>query len=236
MKKPTLLDLFGCAGGAARGYQQAGFHVTSIDKDPQPRNPADKVHQHDVMTLGVAYFAQFDAIHASPPCQFGTALRHAPGTKKDHLNLIPPIRDMLKRSGRPYIIENVEAVRPHLVDPIRLCGSMFDLGSNGFHLERHRLFESNIAISAPCPCRHQKPVIGVYGAHARCRAASAGGRGTRDFVGMDKPAMAREAMGMPWATMAEMSEAIPPAYTKHLGLQLIAHLKAVRGAGLERVA
>lgn len=233
MKKLRLLDLFGCAGGAARGYQQAGFHVTSIDKDPQPRNPADRFHQHDVMRLGVAYFAGFDAIHASPPCQFGTALRHAPGTKKDHLNLIPPIRDMLKRSGRPYIIENVEAVREHLVDPIKLCGSMFGLGSNGYQLQRHRLFESNIAISAPCACQHRGPVIGVYGAHARCRAASAGGRGTRDFIGMDKPAMAREAMGMPWATMAEMSEAIPPAYTKHLGQQLAAHIRRVRRLGLE---
>ena len=235
MAKPRLLDLFGCAGGAARGYQLAGFHVTSIDKDPQPRNPADVVHQRNVMDLGVDYFAGFDAIHASPPCQFGTALRHAPRTKKDHLNLIPPIRDRLKRSGRPFIIENVEAVRGHLINPIRLCGSMFGLGSAGYHLERHRLFESNVAIAAPGACRHQKPVIGIYGAHARCRAASAGGRGTRDFVGLDKPAMAREAMGMPWATLAQMSEAIPPAYTRHLGLQLIDHLRAVRGDSLERI-
>lgn len=30
MSKPVLLDLYCCAGGAARGYQRAGFRVLGV--------------------------------------------------------------------------------------------------------------------------------------------------------------------------------------------------------------
>ena len=33
--KPRALDLFCCAGGATRGLQEAGFHVTGVDIKPQ---------------------------------------------------------------------------------------------------------------------------------------------------------------------------------------------------------
>lgn len=35
MSKPRLLDLFCGAGGAARGYQMAGFYVVGVDNRPQ---------------------------------------------------------------------------------------------------------------------------------------------------------------------------------------------------------
>ena len=41
MKKPRALDLFCCAGGATKGLQRAGFHVTGIDKEKQPRYCGD---------------------------------------------------------------------------------------------------------------------------------------------------------------------------------------------------
>lgn len=224
-----LLDLFCNAGGAGMGYAQAGFEVVGVDLSPQKNYPFAFI-QADVMgpALSASFMRTFDAIHASPPCQGYTALRHAPGTKGAP-KLIDQVRYVLEDVGVPFIIENVEEARAEMRDPITLCGSMFGLGAQGCQLRRHRLFESNVAISAPSPCHHdERPVIGVYGGHARRRAASAGGRGTRDvWEGGHRAAMS-EAMGMTWATCAEMSEAIPPAYTEHLGRQLMAHLQSRR--------
>lgn len=222
-----ILDLFCNAGGAGAGYALAGFEVVGVDLHPQKNYPFAFI-QHDALTLDPRFLATFDAIHASPPCQGYTSMRHAPGAKGAP-RLIGQTRTMLERTGLPWIIENVEDARTEMRDPLTLCGSMFGLGSQGCQLRRHRLFESNIAISPPSPCKHDdRPVIGVYGGHARRRAASAGGRGTRDvWVGGHRAAMS-EAMGMTWATCAEMSEAIPPAYTEHLGRQLIAHIISTR--------
>lgn len=222
-----VLDLFCNAGGAGMGYARAGFEVVGVDLEPQKNYPFAFI-QHDALTLDPRFLATFDAIHASPPCQGYTSMRHAPGAKGAP-RLIGETRAMLERAGLPWIIENVEDARAEMRDPLTLCGSMFDLGAQGCRLQRHRLFESNVAISAPSPCQHdERPVIGVYGGHARRRAASAGGRGTRDvWEGGHRAAMS-EAMGMTWATCAEMSEAIPPAYTEHLGRQLIAHIAAMQ--------
>lgn len=225
--KPTLLDLYCCAGGAARGYQLAGFDVTGVDVRRQPRYAGDRFIQADVLSLSPSFLASFSAIHASPPCQFATALKHMHNAKP-HLNLIPQTRELLQRSGLPYIIENVEEAREHLVSPILLCGSMFGLSAEGAQLQRHRLFESNVPISAPSPCRHdpERPVLGVYGGHARIRSAKFGGRKTRDpWPNGHQPVMA-EAMEMPWANTREISEAIPPAFTEHIGFQLRAVLTA----------
>jgi DNA (cytosine-5)-methyltransferase 1 len=225
-----LLDLYCCAGGAGLGYHQAGFEVVGVDISPQPRYPFTFI-QRNVLALDLKFIRTFDAIHASPPCQFATELRHAPNTK-EHPNLIPETRAMLAASGLPYIIENVDGAKGHLIDPILLCGSMFGLGAAGHQLQRHRWFESNIVIKPPGPCKHTSPVIGIYGGHIRCRSAKHGGRRTRDFEGHNKPALAREAMGMSWATMNQMSEAIPPAYTRFLGEQLIAHIQAKEASAL----
>lgn len=218
-----LLDLFCCQGGAGAGYAAAGFEVTGVDIVSQSRYPFAFVHA-DVLSLDPEWVAGFDAIHASPPCQGYSAMRHAPGAKGAPL-LIDRVRDMLVSSGRPWIIENVEQAAWAMRDPITLCGSMFGLGALGCRLQRHRLFESNIPIAAPGPCHHDaRPVIGIYGGHARLRSAKAGGRGTRDVWEGGHRAAATGVMEMPWATLQGMSEAIPPAYTKWLGAQLLAHL------------
>ena len=224
MSKPRLLDLFCNAGGASMGYHLAGFEVVGVDLHPQRRYPFAFI-QADALTLDSRFLRSFDAIHASPPCQGYTDMK-APG-QLGAPQLIDLTRRMLEATGLPYVIENVEGAAWDMRDPITLCGSMFGLGAQGCQLRRHRLFESNIAISAPSPCRHDaRPVIGVYGGHARRRAASAGGRSTRDvWEGGHRAAMS-EAMGMTWATCAEMSEAIPPAYTQHLGLQILQHISA----------
>lgn len=229
-----ILDLYCGAGGAGAGYAEAGFEVVGVDLNPQPNYPFPFL-QADALSLDPRFLRHFDAIHASPPCQFGTVMKHAPNAKGEdgHLNLIPQTRELMLRSGLPYVIENVESpdVRPHLRDPIRLCGSMFGLGAAGHQLRRHRLFEINgFEVEVPA-CDHKQPVIGIYGGHVRNRSAKAGGRGTRDFVGYDKPALAHEAMGFYWpVTMDEISEAIPPAYTRFLGGYLLNHLSQRQAA------
>ena len=220
----SLLDLFSCAGGAGAGYAAAGFDVLGVDRERQPRYPHAFL-QADVLGLDVRFLRYFDAIHASPPCQGYSAMRHAPGAKGAP-RLIGEVREKLEASGRPYIIENVAEARADMRDPITLCGSMFGLGARGAVLRRHRLFEANFPIHPPGACRHDDgPVVGVYGGHARIRSARHGGRTTRDaWEGGHKP-VAAEAMGMDWATLSEMSEAIPPAYTEWLGLLLMRHLR-----------
>lgn len=192
------------------GYHRAGFEVIGVDLEPQPRFPFPFI-QADALAMD---FSGFDLIHASPPCQSYSAMKHAPNAKQ-HVGLIPAVRDKLQSSCLPYVIENV--VGAELINPICLCGSMFGLGSAGYQLRRHRLFECSFPVKQP-ECAHSGPVIGVYGGHVRSRGKLAGGRQTRDFVGRDKMALARESMGIDWpVTMNDISQAIPPAYTKFIG-------------------
>lgn len=228
MTRPLLIDLFCKAGGAAAGYESAGFDVIGVDWNPQPNYPYQFV-EADVWALEPSFFAAADAVHASPECQGYTALRHAKGAK-GRPQEIGRIRRILQGLAVPYVIENVEMAAFDMIEPVKLCGSMFGLGAQGCHLERHRLFESNIAISAPGPCAHKKPVIGIYGGHARNRAAKHGGRGTKDVWEGGHNAAASQALGIDWMTLDELSEAIPPAFTEHLGRQLLAHIQAQRSA------
>lgn len=123
MTKPKLLDLFCGAGGAAMGYHRAGFEVTGIDINPQPHYPF-KFIQADAMTYPLG---GFDCYHASPPCQRYSILTR--GLHQDRIenypDLIAPIRDRLLHTGKPYVIENVEGARKLLINPVKLCGTMF---------------------------------------------------------------------------------------------------------------
>ncbi len=203
------LDLFCCAGGVAKGLTDAGWYVVGVDIEPQPRYPYAFI-QADVMNIS---FANFGLVWASPPCQGYSDMRHAPGAKQ-HPRLIERVRNKLIRAGTKYVIENVEGAP--LRNPITLCGSMFDLGAQGCQLQRHRLFECSFPVDQP-ECRHEGPVIGVYGGHARKRSASAGGRGTRDVWLGGHRAAAAEAMNIDWMTLNEMSQAIPPAFAEYIG-------------------
>ena len=225
MRKPRLLDLFCKAGGAARGYVDAGFDVVGADLEPQPRYPYAFL-KIDVFDIDPRLLADFDGIHASPVCQGYSDLRHARGAK-EHPLLISPTRAMLERTGKPYIIENVRAAAWDMRNPIKLSGDMFGLGAQGCRLLRERCFETNFPLG-PLPARAitNAPVIGIYGGHARRRSAKAGGRGTRDVWDGGHQAAASEAMGIDWMTLGELSEAIPPAYTRWLGERLMAHLTA----------
>ena len=96
---------------------------------------------------------------------------------------------------------------------------MFGLGSGDAELWRHRLFELSWGYVLAPPCQHRrKPrVIGVYGGHGRDRRRTVN---TQDYSTEQR----REAMGIDWMSGAELSQAIPPAYTEYLGRALHAHL------------
>jgi DNA (cytosine-5)-methyltransferase 1 len=224
MTRLKLLDLFCCAGGAGMGYHQAGFDVVGVDRVRRARYPFEFI-QADVLDLTPEFIARFDAIHASPPCQAHTSMKTMPDARA-HVDLIPATRGMLRASGKPYVIENVVGARRHLINPVMLCGSMFGLGANGAQLQRHRLFESNLMLMTPGPCRHSTPTIGIYG--EGCRDSR---RKHDKTIPEFTVVHGREAMGMPWASIAELCEAIPPAYTGFIGEQLLAHLSSA-----ERIA
>src|SRR5438309_7313460 len=140
-RKPRILDLFCCAGGAGVGYSKAGFEVVGVDIKPQPNYPLPFV-QGDALKLDPKFIALFDAVHASPPCQSYSDLAKRNGNADAWPRLIEPVRKMLIRSGCPYIIENVEGAP--LLNPVVLCGTMFP----GLRVLRHRLFESNFLMTA----------------------------------------------------------------------------------------
>lgn len=219
-----LLDLYCGAGGCSEGYYKAGFDITGVDNRRQAHYHYS-FKQSDVFDLPMAFFKQFDAVHASPPCQGYTVMRNAPNTIGAP-RLIDRTRRLLQKTGLPYIIENVEAARPFMINPIMLCGTMFGLGAEGCELHRHRLFEVNFPLMQP-ECKHGGgPVIGVYGGHARKRAASYGGRGTKDVWEKGHRGAATHAMKINWMTLTELSESVPPPYTKWIGDKLRQYLDA----------
>jgi DNA (cytosine-5)-methyltransferase 1 len=213
MTKPRLLDLFCGAGGAAKGYQLAGFYVVGVDVKPQPHYCGDEFVQADAMTFPLD---GFDAIHASPPCQ---AYVQSGMVARDgrHPKLVEPMRARLRASRTPYVIENVPGspLRPTFV----LCGSMFGLG-----VRRHRLFEISEPVFDLLPrCDHSKPVTGVYG-HPHGKGG-AWRNGNKPMLPSDLETWRRE-MGIDWMGAKEIAQAIPPAYTRFIGERLMRALVA----------
>lgn len=282
MSRPRLLDLFCGAGGCSRGYHDAGFDVVGVDIRPMPRYPYE-FHQADALEYLREHGHEFDAIHASPPCQAYCALKSMPNAK-EHPDLVGVTREALRESGRLYVIENVPGAP--LVDPVMLCGTMFGLQTDcGAQLRRHRLFETNWLLLCGLVCQHRgrrearticvngtgsplsERTISVHGTHARDgyltknRVITVTGHTpvsprTISVVGHSAPRMhrtvtvtgstpqsntvrnenretfsieqARKAMGIDWMPMRYLSQAIPPAYTRFIGAQLMKHLEASR--------
>jgi DNA (cytosine-5)-methyltransferase 1 len=211
VSRPKLLDLFCCQGGASAGYVAAGFDVVGVDIDPQPRYPFS-FFRRDAIEFARRHGRHFAAVHASPPCQAFTNAQRLQGN--EHPDLIGPTREVLTGLGLPYVIENVPG--SPLIEPAELCGAMFGLGTY-----RHRLFETNWELATPEHPEHvakttkmgRSPVEGEF-MHI-----------VGNFSGV---ARGREVMGMPWANRDGLREAIPPAYTEYIGLQLRAQVDNVR--------
>jgi DNA (cytosine-5)-methyltransferase 1 len=211
MNRPLLLDLFCGAGGAAMGYHRAGFDVVGVDIEPQPNYPFE-FHQADAMTWPLE---GYDAVHASPPCQGYSRMRHLPWIKgKEYPLLLAATWDRLEVNGVPWVIENVEDAP--MPQSTVLCGWTL-----GLPMYRHRRFGSSALIMAPPHRRHTVTIISGS-ANLANRYRQGGGR---DVAGLFPGATLADA-GFEWMTQREASQAIPPAYTEWIGAQLLQHFEA----------
>jgi DNA (cytosine-5)-methyltransferase 1 len=211
------------------GYSRAGFDVVGVDIAPQPHYCGDEFIQADVMdredVRAEWMWTEFDAVHASPPCQAYSDL--ASLAKDHHQALIGPVRELLESTGLPCVIENVEGAP--LRNYVTLCGTSFGLACDAGELWRHRRFEG-IGFEWPtfvpqCAHRQHRRVLGVYGGGAEIRERD--GRPVKRRGFHASVGEAREVMGIDWMTGSELSQAIPPAYTKWIGEQLLAHVSAL---------
>lgn len=147
---PRLLDLFCGAGGAGAGYRWAGFDVTGLDIHPQPRYPFAFEQGDAIEALRGGIWRDFDAIHASPPCQHYSPLG-ALSPHKSYPDLIAITRTLLIETGLPFVIENVMSAPLDKARSVTLCGGMF-----GLRTYRHRRFEPapGMTLTAPEHPKH----------------------------------------------------------------------------------
>ena len=236
--RPRLLDLFCGAGGAAMGYHRAGFDVVGVDINPQPHYPFEFQRRDITEWFGAEGLAhhlslEWDAIHASPPCQAFTTMsnrwRGGGGLADDRGDLLTPTLELLRQLPVPWVVENVLGAAKTMRPTLKLHGGMFGLG-----VYRPRLFESNVLLLAP---RSAKPStsVGVYGkapdgrmlrdssSLKRWHGRRDDGRSFQRAAGSLEEA--QQAMGMDWADWRGTKEAIPPAYSEAIGAQLLAYIE-----------
>lgn len=204
-----ILDLFCCAGIAGDGYAKAGFRVIGIDREKHENNPHE-FYQMD-WKEGLKKFGHIaDVIHASPPCQENSRTKTLHSAKYE--NPLPEVREALIKTGKPYVIENV--LGAEMENAIILDGPMF-----GLQVIRKRKFESNVLLMRPGKGIKR----GSVGAK-NCTRKNFNGYyivGGHQMGTMDEWRMA---MGIPTSRTVnreELAEAIPPAYTYFLGVQLL---------------
>ena len=203
-----LLDLFCGAGGAAVGYNRAGFEdITGVDIKPMPRYPFEFV-QGNALEYLRKYWRLFDFIHASPPCkEYTKAGKQWRMMGREYPDLIAPTRELLIKTSKPYVIESVPGAP--LINPIILNGAMF-----GLMVHRTRLFECSFDVPFFLLPQNKKPV-------KMGRPVKEGDviQPVGHFSGV---AYAREQMEIDWMNQAELAQAIPPAFTEFIGRHIAA--------------
>ncbi|MFB7114064.1 DNA methylase [Streptomyces sp. NPDC056291] len=224
MKTYRIADLYCCAGGAGWGYYLTGrFYPEGYDIVDRPNYPCPFNRADAIETLRriIAGDIVVDAVHASPPCQSKCTLNK--GTNKrfafNYADYYDETKELMDATGLPGVIENPSA-RPDVV----LCGEMFGLG-----VLRHRKFELvNWTTDFSYKRDHVKHRGRVRGYrhgewHDGPYIAAYGNGGDKGTV-----AEMQEAMGITWTDVREeLTEAIPPAYTKWVGERLAVHLDAM---------
>lgn len=220
-----MIDLFCGAGGCSVGYHNAGFdEIIGVDIVDRHNYPFKFIKMDALEYLRTADLRDVDFIHASPPCQCYSKLKYLSGNvekwEEEHVDLVAPTRELLIKTGKPYVIENVEGAP--LINPIKLCGSQFE----NIYTQRPRLFESNIPLR-----KHDAPVI----KHKTLRLGQGIAEdgyitvaGTRPAKGMNetqaKLYFGFALGGIDWMSLKELTQAIPPCYTEFIGKQIIEHI------------
>jgi hypothetical protein len=201
--RPRLLDAYGGEGGAGMGYHLAGFDVTGLDIEPQPRYPFEFIQADALEALADRDFlAGFDAVHVSPPCQYFANVTAWRGNPGDHPDLLTPTLELLAGVDLPWVAENVPEACPPLRADYLLCGTQF-----GLRVRRHRAFQrgnwSAFGLLPRCQCYRNPRLLPFM--H----------KGERAFT---------DALGCEWMTRDGGRQAIPPAYTEYIGTHLLERL------------
>ena len=210
------LDLFCGAGGASKGLLDAGFDVIiGVDIEKQPEYFGNDFNKTDALKLKIGYLTLFDFIWASPPCQ-----AYSYGSKKDrnkgkkYPDLIAATKQMLLKTGKPFVIENV--VGSPLRKDLLLCGEMF-----GLRIVRHRIFEIHGFKCKQSEHPKHKPPITFKGLKKKkswyMQVAGHGGQ-SYSFKLKDW----QKAMGIDWIKDRHtLAQCVPPAYAKYIGKQFL---------------
>jgi DNA (cytosine-5)-methyltransferase 1 len=219
-----VYDLCCKAGGTSMGYYEAGFDVVGVDRDPQPNYPFPFIRMDVVDFLQRADPEECAAFVGSPPCQRFSAMT-SNKNRMNHPDLITPVRKLLLDIGKPYVLENVPG--SPLRNPVKLCGEMF-----GLRVVRHRWFETNWPLRQPKHLPHQGKTIGAQRRSRGARMILRGdpeayyfavyGQTLGDYKGNLREW--RDAMGIQWMDHHELAQAVPPAYTRWIGMHLRRHL------------
>lgn len=215
VRRPRVLDLFCCAGGAGMGYWRAGFDVVGVDIQPRPNYPFRFIEGNALDAMR-EMCQEFHLVHASPPCQPGCTLTKGTNRGREYADFIPQMRELCLWYGVPWVIENVTGA--DIRKDLTLCGEMFGLG-----VIRHRHFEIGCLggwpIEQPVHLKHRGPVRGWrHGVYRDGPYIAAYGKGG----GKGSVAEMQQAMDITWTDVhEELTEAIPPAYTAYIGRQFI---------------
>lgn len=234
--RPLLLDLFCKAGGAGMGYHRAGFDVIGVDIEPQKNYPFPFIQADAIAVLtDVAKLDRVgtwsstvgrrlaslgidrmpDAVHASPPCQDHSVYKGRHGADRGTGVLLGQTRELLKKAGIPWVIENVAGA--DMRADYALCGCMF---VETPMLRRVRWFETSWGAGPELPHHH------VDGERVITVTGHTGGTSKRDgSIGRGTTAEWRQAMGISWMSGRELAQAIPPAYTAYVGAALMTQVK-----------
>lgn len=201
-----VIDLYCGAGGCSVGYERGGWKIElGVDDAPQPNYPYTFLQIDAIEFLASIIksknYGWFDVIHASPPCQkYTKAAKQWRKEGRKYPDLVEETRNLLVEIGKPFIIEGVPDTP--LIDPLYLNGGLFDL-----LVHRPRYFEI-------WPNKIKQPLIPPLPKPAKMGRSVKEGDVIQPVGHFSGVQYARKQMEIDWMTGQELSQAIPPAYTK----------------------